>query len=108
MSDPDSQKRAAGAAAAALVEPGMVVGLGTGSTAVWFIQALAARGIDVVCVATSSASAELAVSLGLKVAELGETREIDLTVVHPTETPTLWWMSRGRRRGQLSPLCAER
>ena len=80
MSDPDSQKRAAGAAAAALVEPGMVVGLGTGSTAVWFIQALAARGIDVVCVATSSASAELAVSLGLKVAELGETREIDLTV----------------------------
>ena len=80
MSDPDSQKRAAGEAAAALVESGMVVGLGTGSTAAWFVKALAARRLDITCVSTSTATAELAASLGMRLAELGETREIDLTV----------------------------
>jgi len=80
MSSADEQKRAAGEAAAALVESGMVVGLGTGSTAAWFVKALGARGLDITCVATSTATADLAASLGLKVAELGETREIDLTV----------------------------
>ena len=80
MSDIDVQKRAAGEAAAALVESGMVVGLGTGSTAAWFVRALAARGLDVTCVSTSQATADLAAGLGMKLAELGETREIDLTV----------------------------
>ncbi|MFN3583031.1 ribose-5-phosphate isomerase RpiA [Phenylobacterium sp.] len=80
MSDAESQKQAAGEAAAALVEDGMVVGLGTGSTAAWFVKALAARGLDIVGVPTSQATADLATSLGIKVAELGETREIDLTV----------------------------
>jgi len=80
MSDAESQKQAAGEAAAALVESGMVVGLGTGSTAAWFVKALAARKLDIVGVPTSKATADLANSLGIKVAELGETREIDLTV----------------------------
>ncbi len=40
--DVDAQKRDAGEAAAALVESGMVVGLGTGSTVAWFVKALAA------------------------------------------------------------------
>ncbi|WP_309088568.1 ribose-5-phosphate isomerase RpiA [Phenylobacterium sp.] len=80
MSDADAQKQAVGEAAAALVEDGMVVGLGTGSTAAWFVKALAARKLDIVGVATSQATAELATSLGMKIAELGETREIDLTV----------------------------
>jgi ribose 5-phosphate isomerase A len=80
MSDADAQKRAAGEAAADLVESGMIVGLGTGSTAAWFVRALAARKLDVTCVATSQATADLATSLGMTVAELGETREIDLTV----------------------------
>ena len=38
---PDDAKKAAGKAAAALVQDGMVVGLGTGSTAVHFVDALA-------------------------------------------------------------------
>jgi ribose 5-phosphate isomerase A len=80
LSDADAQKRAAGEAAAALVEDGMVVGLGTGSTAVWFVKALGARGLNITCVATSVATADLAVSLGMKVGELGETKPIDLTV----------------------------
>ena len=80
MSDPDSQKRAAGEAAALLVESGMVVGLGTGSTAAWFVRALAERKLDIVGVPTSQATADLATSLGIRIAQLGETKGIDLTV----------------------------
>jgi ribose 5-phosphate isomerase A len=80
MSDADAQKQAVGEAAAALVEAGMVVGMGTGSTAVWFVRALAARGLDIVGVPTSRATAELAQSLGIRLGELGETKAIDLTV----------------------------
>jgi ribose 5-phosphate isomerase A len=80
MSDAEAQKRAAGEAAAALVEDGMVVGLGTGSTAAWFVRALAARGLDIVGVPTSQATADLAAGLGIRLGELGETRTIDLTV----------------------------
>ncbi|HZZ33031.1 MAG TPA: ribose-5-phosphate isomerase RpiA [Phenylobacterium sp.] len=80
MSAADEQKRAAGEAAAALVQDGMVVGLGTGSTAAWFVRALAARRLNLTCVATSQATADLASGLGLAIAELGETRAIDLTV----------------------------
>lgn len=80
MSDADAQKRAAGEAAAALVESGMVVGLGTGSTAAWFVRALGARKLDIVGVPTSQATAELAASLGIRLGELGETKGIDLTV----------------------------
>jgi ribose 5-phosphate isomerase A len=80
VSDVDAQKQRAGEAAAGLVESGMVVGLGTGSTAAWFVKALGARGLDITCVATSEATAALAAGLGMKVAELGETKAIDLTV----------------------------
>ena len=80
MSTADDQKQAVGAAAAALVEDGMVVGLGTGSTAAWFVRALAARNLRLTCVATSQATADLAAGLGLTIAELGETKTIDLTI----------------------------
>ena len=80
MSTPDDQKRTAGEAAAALVKSGMVVGLGTGSTAAWFVRALAARKLDIVGVPTSQATADLATSLGIRIASLGETKTIDLTV----------------------------
>jgi ribose 5-phosphate isomerase A len=76
----EAQKRAAGEAAAALVESGMVVGLGTGSTAVWFVRALAERKLAITCVCTSVATAELAKDLGMKLAKLGEAGELDLTV----------------------------
>ena len=60
-------KRAAGAAAAALVEDGMRVGLGTGSTVAYFLDALAARRLDVRCVATSPRTEAAAGALGLRV-----------------------------------------
>ena len=76
----EAQKRAAGVAAADLVEAGMTVGLGTGTTAAHFVRALAARKLDVTGVATSEATAALARSLGLRVADLDEVEEIQLTV----------------------------
>jgi ribose 5-phosphate isomerase A len=76
----EAQKQVAGAAAAELVETGMVVGLGTGSTAAHFVRALAERRLNVTCVATSEATAKLARSLGLRLAALDEVETIDLTV----------------------------
>lgn len=71
--DAEAAKRAAGRAAAQLVEPGMRLGLGTGSTAHWFIVAVGERvrqGLPVSAVATSQASAELATRWGISLIEL--------------------------------------
>ena len=76
----EEQKRAAGEAAAALAQAGMVVGLGTGSTAAWFVKALASRRLDIRCVATSKATADLAASLGMTLTEIDAVPTIDLTV----------------------------
>ena len=54
----DDQKRAAGEAAALLVRDGMTVGLGTGSTAAWFVKALAARNLSIKGVPTSEVGPE--------------------------------------------------
>ncbi|WP_165188932.1 ribose-5-phosphate isomerase RpiA [Caulobacter soli] len=76
----DDQKRISGEAAAELVEAGMVVGLGTGSTAAWFVKALAARKLDIRGVPTSEATANLARELGIPLAALDDVKSIDLTV----------------------------
>jgi ribose 5-phosphate isomerase A len=76
----DDQKRISGEAAAELVEAGMVVGLGTGSTAAWFVKALAARKLDIRGVPTSEATANLARDLGIALAALDDVKSIDLTV----------------------------
>lgn len=76
-------KRAVGQKAAELVESGMVVGLGTGSTAVWFVRALGQRmtaeKLDVRGVATSKATQALAEVLAIPMLELNQVA-IDLTV----------------------------
>jgi len=79
-SSADLQKRAAGEAAAQLVKSGMTVGLGTGSTAAWFVKALAARGLDIRGVSTSQATEDLALSLGIPMISLNEAGTLDLTV----------------------------
>lgn len=87
MTDPaatDLSKDAAARAAVALVEPGMRLGLGTGSTAAIFVrrlaQRVAAEGFALRCAATSRATADLAASLGLAVEDLDEIGWLDLTV----------------------------
>ncbi len=74
------QKRAAGRAAAEMVETGMTVGLGSGSTAALFVEALAARRLAIRSVATSEATAALAVSLGMTLVGLDDAGRIDLTI----------------------------
>jgi ribose 5-phosphate isomerase A len=76
----DEAKRLVAKRAAELVEDGTVVGLGTGSTATLFIRELAARKLKIRCVASSDASHELAVSLGMHVETLAELPELDVYI----------------------------
>jgi ribose 5-phosphate isomerase A len=84
LSPADLAKRAAASRALELVEDGMVLGLGTGSTAGWFVRLLSERienaGLAVTCVATSSATVWLAEELGVPLRKLEDVPSIDLTV----------------------------
>lgn len=79
----DEQKRAAAARAAGLVSAGMKVGLGTGSTAAHLIRILGERageGLEITCVATSEAAADLAREAGLTLGALDELLPLDITI----------------------------
>jgi ribose 5-phosphate isomerase A len=79
----DAQKRAAAARALDLVQPGMKLGLGTGSTARHFVELLGERvrdGLEVVGVPTSEATRADAVRCGVPLTTLDETPALDLTV----------------------------
>ena len=79
----DRLKQAAARRAVELVEDGMVLGLGTGSTAGFVIEELATRireGLRVVAIPTSEHTAELARRLGIALATLGEHRRLDLAI----------------------------
>jgi ribose 5-phosphate isomerase A len=79
----DDLKRQAAARALEEVRDGMKLGLGTGSTADQFVRALAERvkgGLDIVGVPTSERTAELARSLGIRLATLEEEPALDVTI----------------------------
>jgi len=79
----DEAKALVGRRAAELVEAGMRVGLGTGTTSVMFIKALGERvkaGLKIRCVASSDASQRLGQSLGMDVVTLAELPELDLYI----------------------------
>ncbi len=84
MSSPtDLAKRAAAARALDLVEDGMRLGLGTGSTAAWFVRLLAERvagGLRVTGAPTSASTARLAGALGVPLAAPEVLGRLDLTV----------------------------
>ena len=91
--EPDAAKRLAAEAALELVRPGMLLGLGTGSTARHFIAGLAGR--DVTCIASSVASSEQARALGLRVVtELD--RKCDLAVDGADEIDPALGLIKGR------------
>lgn len=73
----EHEKRHAAEAAADLVEDGMTVGLGTGSTVALFLPALAARRLTLRCVATSHATVEQARVLGLAVEPFNGPQSLD-------------------------------
>jgi hypothetical protein len=79
----DERKRAAAIAAVAEIRDGMLVGLGTGSTAHFAVEALGqavARGLDVRAVATSRQTATQAVALGIVLLKPAKVARIDLCI----------------------------
>ena len=79
MNNLEHEKHLAAVRSLDYVSEGMLVGLGSGSTAAHFIRALGASGMQVECVATSEASAELGRASGLRVVDF-EGQPVDVTV----------------------------
>src|SRR4029077_1057177 len=84
VSKQNQWKKAAAEAAAKLVEAGMIVGLGTGSTAAFVVSELGRRlaqeSLRIVAIPTSERTAEQARGLRMPLASLAEHTEIDLTI----------------------------
>ena len=81
--DRDALKRAAAEAAVELVQDGMVVGLGTGSTAAFAVEALARRhreGLHFIGIPTSERTAALATAANIPLTSFAEHHQIDLTI----------------------------
>jgi ribose 5-phosphate isomerase A len=92
----DEEKRIAAEAAAELVEDGMTVGLGTGSTVAYLLPAIAARGLSGIrCVATSVATEEQARELGIPVEEFSELRRLDIAIDGTDQVTPDGWLIKG-------------
>lgn len=96
MSDADAEKRIAAEAAAELVEKGMTVGLGTGSTVAHLLPALAARELaGIRCVATSVATEEQARELGIPVEEFSQLEKLDVAIDGTDQVTPDGWLIKG-------------
>lgn len=77
-------KKQVGIESAKYVESGMIVGLGTGSTAYYMIEELGRRvkeeGLDIVGIPTSVASKQQAEALGIKIVDVDDVSHVDLTI----------------------------
>lgn len=84
LSPIDKAKYVAARRASDLVEDGMKVGLGTGSTAAWMVRCLGERvrdeGLRITGVPTSSRTGALARQLGIEIVTLDEAKWLDLTI----------------------------
>ncbi len=92
------QKRAAAEAAANLVEDGMRVGLGTGTTVAPLLPLLAARGLTLRCVATSPGTEIAARSAGLDVLPFDEVPELDIAIDGADQIGPGPWLVKGGGR----------
>jgi ribose 5-phosphate isomerase A len=90
------QKRTAARAAAELIEDGMRVGLGTGSTVAHLLPAIAERGLKGLrCVATSPGTEVAARALGLSVHALDEVGELDMAIDGADQIDPRGWLVKG-------------
>jgi ribose 5-phosphate isomerase A len=92
---PDTEKRIAAEAAAELVENGMTVGLGTGSTVAFLLPALARSSLDIRCVATSPRTQSAARELGLLVEEFDDIDHFDITIDGADQIAPDGWLVKG-------------
>ncbi|HUJ07985.1 MAG TPA: ribose 5-phosphate isomerase A [Streptosporangiaceae bacterium] len=92
----DGEKRAAAEAAAELVQDGMRVGLGTGSTVAFLLPALARRGLSLRCVTTSERTAQVAAGLGLAIEPFDALDRLDIAIDGADQvTPDCWLVKGG-------------
>jgi ribose 5-phosphate isomerase A len=91
----EREKQLAAEAAAELVEGGMTVGLGTGSTVGYLLPALAARGLDIRCVATSPATGRAALELGLAVEPFDAVTRLDVAIDGADQIAPDCWLVKG-------------
>jgi len=91
----EAEKRLAAEAAAGLVEAGMRVGLGTGSTVAQLLPALAARGLEISCVATSPATEVAARTLGLRLEPFEQIDRLDLAIDGCDQVSPEGWLVKG-------------
>ncbi len=89
------EKRVAAEAAAELVEDGMMVGLGTGSTVAHLLPALAARRPRIRCIATSPATEKLAGELGIEVVPFAGIERLDITIDGADQVAPDGWLIKG-------------
>ena len=96
----ESPKLRAAWAGAAMVESGMVVGLGSGSTAALMVRRLGERaqeeGLKIIAVATSVATAELARGLKIAIYELDDVATLDINLDGADEIDPHFQMIKGR------------
>jgi ribose 5-phosphate isomerase A len=92
----DDEKRIAAEAAAELVESGMTVGLGTGSTVAHLLPAIARRGLSGIrCVATSVATEQQARGLGIPVEEFNSLLRLEIAIDGTDEVTPDGWLIKG-------------
>jgi len=99
MSNWDDVKKNVGEKAASLVEEGMHIGLGTGSTAKWVIESLSKRvqqGLKISAIATSKESEELARAGGIPLLDPETVTELDLCIDGADELSVDKSMIKGR------------
>jgi ribose 5-phosphate isomerase A len=90
-----AEKRAAALAAASVVEDGMWVGLGTGSTVAELVPALGQRRLAITCVATSPATEELARAHGLDVRPFTDVDRLDVAIDGADQVDPAGWLIKG-------------
>ena len=91
----EREKQAAAEAAAQLVEDGMTVGLGTGSTVAHLLPALVARGLTFRCVATSLRTEDQARALGLPVEPFTGIARLDIAIDGADQIASDGWIVKG-------------
>ncbi len=91
----EDEKQLAAEAAAQLVENGMTVGLGTGSTVAFLLPALAARKLRIRCVATSPRTDTAARELGLDVETFANVDHFDMTIDGADQIAPDGWLVKG-------------
>jgi ribose 5-phosphate isomerase A len=91
----DTEKRAAAEAAAELVQDGMTVGLGTGSTVAFLLPALAERKLELRCVATSPQTERQASELGMPVEPFERLERLDIAIDGADQIAPDGWLVKG-------------